>query len=105
MEEQINNNTNTRIKDTLKRIRILETQKEDTEIENREIDLTIQKMNDIKDTLKSGTTAKDEVKRFLEILGKQKQAIEGILGEITESIDFVKDREITSEINLKQYIG
>lgn len=103
--EQQTNNTNTKVKDTLQRIRILETQKEDTEIENREIEVTIQKMNELKDNLKSGTTAKDEVKRFLEILGKQKQAIEGILSEITESITFVKEAD-KEEINkLKQYIG
>ncbi len=71
------------------RIEKLEVNKEETESEIQQIEITIQEVKQIAD-LKPLGIARDELNRFVGQLEQQKGINEGIKDEITDSIQFVR---------------
>lgn len=76
---------------------LLKNQKEDSEQELREIELTIQKVKGISEQTKPNTTAKEELNSFLDKLNKQKKFNEEIVEEYNQSLEFVGRQELTAE--------
>ena len=70
----------------MKNIKILEVQKDDIKTELRQIEFTIQKLEQIKEEVKPNTTAVNELKIFLDKLKQQKEINSDLLNEYDESI-------------------